>query len=294
MKKVLCYVGTSLTVLMIGLIMYTSHSAQAESLFHTNGVPTQALKNVFNTLGMSISTLQQANELAQKNLLRKGERWSPQQETMLQKKMNDHKKEIIASLHELGMFSAATPQKKEYTYALLMGSLKDGVGYRMDYLTELCQAGYGFKYIVLLGGERPLRDIEKENLPSDVSTESQMMVHLYGNNQILKDKKALLVNAPMVKKDDGTINRPTTDDTVEHFALIAPENGPCLVISHGYYTPRQTKATQRILDQSRFPTDGSGKKINQDSEKLDIVMLLDEFARDLNEEYKKQVNKTAA
>lgn len=260
------------------------HSLLAESTFHCDGKLTKQFKNVFDHLGVSVSTLAEANEFAQKNLLRTGERWDAQAETDLSKIMRKNKELLLSDLKELGMIDAVVPKEKSYRYALLMGSLKSTVSFRINYLLELEKEGFSFKEIVLLGGARQLRDDEKEGLPSTVTTEAEMMKYLCESNPELKNKKILLVDAPMIQKADGTFTRPTTDSTLVHFAKIAPESGSCLVISNNPYVIRQTKVAQRILDQSRFPTDGAGKAAKEDA--TDIVILMDELARTIYEEFK--------
>lgn len=285
MKKTLFY---CVPVLLAG-ILYLSlgsslPSCATDCLFDKKGVPAKNVSKVFEHLGASVSSLDQANEFAQKNLLRKGERWDNQEEKEWHAIIEDKKALLLNDLKSLGMINAVEPKQKAYTYALLMGSLKKTVALRLDYLAELKQGGLTFGEIVLLGGERQLRDDEKVGLPEDVTTEAHMMQHLCAHHVVLKNDPVLLVNAPMIKKEDGTLTRPTTDSTIVYFEKTAPADGSCLVISNNPYVVRQTKVTQRLLDQVRFPTDGAGKKVNEET--LDIVMLMDEFARTIYEEYK--------
>jgi len=255
-----------------------------KSTLQKNGTPTKKLKKVFKLLGAPVKTLAEANEFAQKNLLRSGERWDKQTETDLHGVMLKNKAALLKALKELGMINAIHPAHTDYTYALLMGALKERVELRIDILAELIQKGYTFETIVLLGGARELRDEEKEGLPATVTTEAQMMAYLCAQHPLLKDYATILVNAPMIQKTDGTFTRPTTDSTLVHFAQIAPHDGTCLVISNNPYIVRQTMVTRRILDQSRFCTDGAGKEADEDT--ADIIMLMDEFARTVYEEFK--------
>jgi len=251
-------------------------------LFHKDGLLTEESKTFFGHLGVAVETLADANNFAQKNLLRVGERWDKQKETDLQVLMRKNEDLLIDELRSFGMIDEVKPLQKSYTYALLMGALKSSVALRLDYLVKLEQQGYIFETIVLLGGERELRGDEKLDLPAGVSTEAQMMSYLCAQHPQLKDKKVLLVNAPMVKKEDGSLVRPTTDSTLVYFAKIASQQGSCLVISHNPYTVRQTKVTKRILDQSKFPTQGAGAELQKD--RCDSIILMDEFARTLYEE----------
>lgn len=260
-----------------------SCSRATESLFHHNGKITKELKAVFNDLGISsIETLEQANEFAQKNLVRTGERWDKQQETPVYVMMHDNQAALINDVRALGMIDAVAPLKKAYTYALLMGATKKAVMARLDFLVELFDSGCTFKYIVLLGGERPLRDIEKEGLPETVNTEAQMMEYVCAQYPQFANQNIILVNAPMIAKADGTFVPPATDSTLIHFAKIAPGDGSCLVISNNPYNVRQTKVAQRVLDQSRFPTQGAGRALKEGI--VDIFVIMDELARIIYEE----------
>jgi len=260
------------------------HNIYAKSLFHHNGTPTKELMELFEHLGVSITTLAQANEFAQKNLLRTGEYWDKQAETELHRIILKNKTALLKALKALGMINDIMPPQKSYTYALIVGSLKADVVLRLAFLAELIQQGYTFETIVLLGGERQLREEEKEGLPTTVTTESQMMAYLCSQHPLLKNYATIPVNAPMIQKADGTLTRPTNESTLVHFATIAPHDGTCLVITCNPYVQRQTMTARRILDQSRFYTDGAGKENAEDI--ANTIMLMDEFARTVYEEFK--------
>lgn len=280
MKKIINIVLAS-CLIALG-ISFTACGRSEDFAFHHKGNLTEKAKRVFNDLGVQVETLAQANEFAQKNLLRKGERWDAQDETELNKRIRENTSVLVNDLRALNMVDEVKPNHKTYTYALLMGALKATVATRLAYLEELVQKGHSFDSVVLLGGERELRDIEKEGLPENVKTEAQMMAHLCAQSATLADKKIIVVNAPMIQKPDGSLTRPTTDSTLVHFAQTAPKDGSCLVISNNPYTVRQTKVTQRILDHARFPTEGAGPALN--IERTGILMMMDEFARILYED----------
>lgn len=280
MKKI---INISLFACLIALgISFTACGRSEDFAFHHNGNLTEKTKRIFDVLGVKVETLAEANEFAQKNLLRKGERWDAQDETDVNKAIRENEATLINDLRSLNMIDAVEPKHKAYTYALLMGALKATVAIRLAYLEELMEKGHSFDSVVLLGGERELRDVEKEGLPEEVNTEAQMMAYLCAQSTKLADKKIMLVNAPMIQKADGTFTRPTTDSTLVHFAQTAPQDGSCLVISNNPYTVRQTKVTQRILDQSRFPAEGAGPAV--DIERSGILNVMDEFARVLYED----------
>lgn len=271
-------------IIFIALVTIFWRNMDAKTIvFHKNGVLSNPVKDIFKLLGHPVDSLEKANEWAQKNLLRIGERWDHQVETDIRNKIQNKKEILIENLKGLGFIDEIKPKEKKYTYAFVMGALKMRVEQRLDYLADLIKDGCNFEILVLLGGERELRDIEKVDLPIEVKTEADMMVYLLKNHALLKDRNFIVVNAPMVKKDDGFIVRPNTDDTIVYFTKLAPKDGNCLVISNNPYIVRQTKVTERLLDQSLFPVDGAGSMI---SNCCNILMIIDEFARALYEEWK--------
>lgn len=243
--------------------------------------------DIFKRLGHPVATLEEANEFAQKNLLRdeKSERWHSQAATEVRGILRDRKPAFIKALRALGLLDEISPAGKSYDYALLMGAKLLSVNKRLDHLAELKRRGCRFGTVVLLGGERPLEADELERAAAGVKTEAQMMEAVYNAHPGFTGQRMLLVNAPMTRKADGGPARPTTDGTLEEFARRAPAGGTCLVISNNPYVVRQTLAARRILDQAGFPVDGAGAAISQAGAD-DIIMLMDEFARTLYEETK--------
>lgn len=263
------------------------HAASPFSSFQKDGISLPAIKKIFECVGAKVSTSQEANAFAQKNLLLTEDQWHAHEETDMRKRLYANQQALLHELTSLHMIAEIKPTKQKYAYALVMGSFKDDVSQRLDFLARLFEQGYLFEHIVLLGGERLLRSFERDGLPENFTTEIQMMQYFCQQYQVFKNQQIMLLNAPMIQKSDGTLSRPTTDSTLTYFAQIAPKAGACLVISNNPYIPRQTKVAQRILDQSRFPTEGAGPAFKGD---IDIVMVMDEFARRLYEECKQVHN----
>lgn len=257
-------------------------------MFHaTSHFSLPTIKKIFEHVGVEVSTLQEANAFAQKNLLLTGDQWHAYAATDIRKRLYANQQALLHELASLHMIDEIKPAKQEYTYALVMGSFKDDVVQRLDFLARLHEQGYRFEHIVLLGGERPLCAFETDGLPEALTTEMQMMHYLFQQYSIFKNQQIIPVNEPMIQKSDGTLTCPTTDSTLIYFAQTAPKAGSCLVISNNPYIPRQTKVAQRILNQVNFPTEGAGPAFKGD---IDIVMVMDEFARRLYEECKQVQN----
>lgn len=256
-----------------------------ESFFDKHGVLTAAVKIIFGCLQISITSIQQANDFAQKNFLRTSERWDGQEKKSWHDLMYQNKAELLHAFRSLGMIEAIEPCKNRYTYILVMGTLKDNAEHCFNFLSDLKNKDLAFEKIVLLSGKRLLEDFEKEGLPADIVTEAAMMMYLCERHASFKNDDIVLVDAPMMYHEDGSVTRPTTDSTLTYFAQTTTVDGPCLVISENPHIIRQTRVAQRILDQARFPVDGAGKEIE---EPIDMIQLFDEFARVIYEACKTQ------
>ncbi|HEV2600824.1 MAG TPA: hypothetical protein VGT41_00865 [Candidatus Babeliales bacterium] len=256
-----------------------------EAFVDKHGVLTIAVKIIFSCLQVSVTSIEHANEFAQKHFLRSSERWNGQEKRSWHDLMHQNKETLLQAFRSLGMIDAVLPRQNMYTYILVMGTLKNNAEQCFDFLAELKRKGLSFEKIILLSGKRLLEDFEKTGLPVDVVTEAEMMLYLCSRHGGFKDDEIVLVDAPMIHYEDGTVTRPTTDSTLAYFAQTACVDGSCLVISENPHIIRQTKVAQRILDQTRFPVDGAGKAIE---EPIDMIQLFDEFARALYEEYKMQ------
>ncbi|HEV2600833.1 MAG TPA: hypothetical protein VGT41_00910 [Candidatus Babeliales bacterium] len=287
MKKLLPYglpvVLVAILCLFVGFPSLTKTTA-THSLFDKNGVPVKNVKEIFGQLGVSIASIEEANEFAQKNFLITGDWWDLQPEKAWHGVVESNKGALLENFRALGMVDELHPSKTMYKYVLLVGATKARIIMRLDYLAELRKKGISFETIVLLGGERPLQEFEKEGLPTDITTEAEMMQYVCAQHPAFKDITHLLVNAPMVQREDGTMVRPSVDGTLAYFAQIAPADGSCLVASNSPYILRHIKAAQRILDQNRFPTDGAGEAL--DSNTTNMIRLFDELARAIYEEFK--------
>jgi len=265
------------------LLMHDSLQAKSHEPFHKDGELSKSAEELFRLLGKKVTTLKTANTFSQENLIRDGEYWDEQKKKPVHELMKKNRTALIAQLQKLGMIDGILPEQQHYIYAGLTGGLKETVRSRVMYLEELINNGYTFKYVVVMGGSRPLLEKEKEHLPEDIKTEADMMVYLL-NNSGIKNNKILVVDAPMVQKADGTLARPTAEDTFVYFAKTAPENGSFLIISNNPYILRRKILAQQILDQEKFPVDATGKQAN--IEKMDIIFACDELARTLYEEFR--------
>lgn len=243
------------------------------------------ITKIFDRLGVPVLSLVDADQFAQANLLRTGERWDAQTDTLLAILMRQKQDLLISDLRELGLIDEVLPKQQKYDHALVLGSLVEGMKLRLSHLEQLRARGYQFKDVALLAGKRQLRAEEQASLPAELvdtlKTEGAAMLYLFEQSK-LSDLPIQLIDAPMKTDANGNLVRPNTDDTIRYFAETATP-GSCLVISNNPYIKRQTLVAQRILDQSKFPTEGAGPAANLNSDRGRIRLLMDEFARTLHE-----------
>ena len=245
----------------------------------------EKLRAVFAHLGVSITTLAEAHEFAQRYLLRTTEVWEPREPKEFDAVIEQKQELLYAALHDLGMIKEVAPisPSPSYTYILLMGGLTEWVHKRFDYLAELKLKGISYQEIILVGGERLLQDFEKQGLPEWVTTEGQMMQYIIERHPVLCADTFRLISAPLIRKDDGTYARPTTLSSLVHCATKVSVPGSCLVVTNNPYVLRQTKIAQKVLSRAGFIIDGAGSAYEYCP--LHIFALLDEFARLIYEEY---------
>lgn len=268
-------------ILVTGMNVVVTSAQARDFMIHAQGTISEPVKKIFDVMGFpGLTTLEQANQCAQQNLLRQGERWDAQQHTSLRDRITAHKDELIEQLRLVGMIDAIVPKGRIFQYALLMGGLHERMKLRIHDLEKLVHDGYVFSTLVLLGSERPLEQFEKQGLPEDVTTESAMMRYEL-NQTALKDfPRVIYISSPM-KKVNTKVVRPTTDDTFNDFLKMDPIPGHCLVISNNPYIKRQQEVARALLP-AGFTVEGFGRAARMET--FDIHMALDEFARMLYQE----------
>lgn len=248
-----------------------------------NGGPSKALCELFTTIHLDCgTTLAETNKIAQANLLRKGERWETE------KKWEAQRKELMPLLRELGVCDAVMPHAADYDYILVLGGLQSRVEKRIGYLESLAHTNPALlgktsagktPTIILLTSYRPL-DPQQEPLAQTAPahqklTEADMMHTVMNNSTLGQQVWADLISAPMKANADGTLLRPTTDDTVNAWLASKPAPGRCLIISDQPFIERQTLVLKSLLPKG-FVVDAAGPEADKE---LPIAVYLDEVAR---------------
>lgn len=277
--------------IMWGTVSYSSlangsmqYEACGNQLFDENGQPEKALCLLMDALGMDVideskPALNQINDWAQKNLLRKRERWEQSD------RFDESRSSLFPLLVELGFVHATSPRDEFYQGAIVHGSLFEAVQQRLQYLIKHWNMGVRFNELYFLGSERPLEEFEiqsfgkivESNLPL---TENEMIQFIWKHAdvpaQLRKEVPVYFVSAPM-KEDpiNFKFHCPSTDDAVKEWLKKSPVKGCYLAISNAPHTKRQD-LVMRTLAPEDYSFDTIGPAAHEQEK---MAIFLDEVAR---------------
>lgn len=224
-------------------------------------------------------TLESIVEVTQKELLRKSttERW----EIGISEK-DTHLKDILPFFKDFGMVEAKKPTLKKYHYAVILGSTFSSVLKRLSFLEQQWREGIRFDKIIILGGERQLTSVEKEELKShgysSINDERDMLE--IACKLGLTDKKIKKLPLKLIKASKKPhALRATTSDTVQAWLETQPEPGTALVVSTQPHILYQEAVLKRLLPET-FTIEGVGNQAKPD---LLLGIYTDALARFLYE-----------
>lgn len=224
----------------------------------------------------------------QKAWLRKpgSERW--EMETLV----TQHDQELKKLFHQLCMYQEVKPGKQHYDYVLMLGALFTRMEQRLAYAVELWKSGVRWNKIVLFAGGRPAVPAQGENLQTFLAfsgkasldfvptTETEMFEFIYQYTQMPEDMRQVpleVIDVPMLQKEDGSLRRPTTADTVEWWLKTKPAFGDCLAISNQPYVFYQHTVFKTLLpDGYNLQTVGTSCKEDEN-----LAYMFDTLARTL-------------
>lgn len=234
------------------------------------------------------STLQQCVALTQAAWLRPAgsERWnikesSPELQALLMPYFKD-----------LQLVDAIYPTKSHYTYGVLHGAVLLDFRDTIKFLRDLWLQGIRFDHIVLLSGERILDQYQEldllvregvalQDLPA---TETEMMVKEFEQAELpaaLLTLSRTLVAAPYVVRENSTIKRPTTADTLHTWLQHNPKPGTVLAFSNQPCCIYQHVVARTILP-TYFLVETVSDKV---SERVFVGEYLDTLTRTLYQAY---------
>lgn len=271
----------------------------SQPLFDEQIQPQPLLLDLLTLVGMNSSesaspSLATINDWAQRNLLRRGERWDSQTT-----RFEELKPTIYPLLTELGFTEAVTPHFRDYDGAIVHGALLSTVRTRLSFLVQCWKEGARFSDLYFFSGERPLEPAREErealiqdegsslkirsdwHAPTELpQTEAEMMRFVWEQADLPEEMRASVtihvVNAPMKRDPEtGLLIRPTTQETVEEWLKGNPFPGRYLAVSNAPYIQRQGLIA-KALSPSQYAFDSVGPRA---SERQPTAIFLDELAR---------------
>ncbi|HEX2579142.1 MAG TPA: hypothetical protein VHK67_01905 [Rhabdochlamydiaceae bacterium] len=171
-------------------------------------------------------------------------------------------------------FTEIVPAKKEYDYAVILGSTVATMKKRIDFLEKVAKSGVQFKQVVLLSGARPL-DSQVEIAPEGCQTEGDAIVFLWKACSLSKQIPWAQFHCPMTSVL-GVLVRPTTADTYNLWLASKPKAGGCCMVSNQPFCLYQQLVAESLIPKEfTFETVGPAA----DPDKVNPANLLDTIAR---------------
>ena len=309
-----------------------SHNVANTALVTDDGKPSLALKGLIQGISpyLEKTDFHQAfeeaaqsedpknyNKLAQKYFLRKAERWDVQGTDFLEV-LNPYADRILSLFQGFYALYDVDPVARTYDAILVHGARTSMLMSRIDFLTRLLTekesvTGQSFYFLT---GERDLdMELEGKDLEilktraKEMSVDIGSLVYesdaarLAVQTSKLPDdvkKKFHIINAPKIKKADGTEQRPNTASTISQWKKTLKEEGvnipqSILAISSNPYVAQQHAALRHnVLEQdctietvgrSSYMTEADGQVSVLVKSEKSLPILLDTIARALYEDY---------
>lgn len=205
-----------------------------------------------------------------------------------------HDQQLQKLFHEMHMYDEIKPIKKHYNYLMILGGLFKTMQQRLDFAINLYNSGITFDHIVLLASARTALPDKGEHKEAFLSysnqaalhkipeTEAEMLQFTYDHANMPEAMKKIsmqIINVPIQLNDDGTLKRPTTQDTIIWWLKTNPQAGTCLAISNQPYVQFQHSVLHATLPQN-FDVETVGYA----SKAQELAVMLDTLARILYQE----------
>lgn len=212
----------------------------------------------------------------------------------------DIEENLLESINELGVLNEIKPSKTKYKYAVILGATAVGMRTRLAYLKKLHENGVVFDNLVFLVGERPrslavesdevLLDAQNGIIDFDEKwsfsgifpqTETEIARLVYEQSELSAAFRSIpvtFIDTPMQKTTQGSLRRPTTEDTIYEWQRSGSTPGTVLAISSQPHVYRQRLIICSIMPEEFF-IECVGPSV--DYEDLNASVLLDSLARDL-------------
>jgi hypothetical protein len=161
--------------------------------------------------------------------------------------------DVFTCLEKLGLAQGKSPLLKKYNYAFLYGGFVKAMRYRLRELIEDWKNGISFDELVVLTGERPLRDWWVNDFLGSARNESEAAELLLKEAELPFSCKITYISVPMI----GNL-RPSTGDTIRAWLETNPKGGTILAPSHPIVFAYQDLVAKNILGKDFF-IDTTGK-----------------------------------
>ena len=212
---------------------------------------------------------------ATQKLLRKGERWSFENQKNINK-LESHRDKIINIADDLGMLNFKKPALKNNYVAVLPGALESRVYDRIKIIKDAIKEGYKFTKVVAVTGYRKLQDTECLAITDESKRTEADMIEFVWHQEAEKfpELKNLEFEVSVAKKKSNK-DRSNTEDTVREFNV---KNQNILVCIEQPYASRFYSIFNTILR----PKNNTVSVFTNTIEKHeidDLLMFQDEIAR---------------
>lgn len=290
-----------------------SHEQQKElkpliekyAIVDSDGKPNAILLETLKALELPHDgTLKSIVGITQKKFFQRDQDGQRKERWEINEVMPEFREKIMPLLNNLGMLQEFSPSTKKYDSILILGDVATKVRNRIRYLKDLSEKGLRANKIILLGGERPLMDSDRETpeilldrnnqilairkdwIPPQKmpTTEIGMMKLIWDQAELpqeLRKIKAEFINARLkTNPKTGRLDRPTTKDTIEKWLETVPQEGKFLAISNNPHIGYQHSVLKTYLPKG-FKVETVGPKA---SSNLPLAFYLGEITRWLYQE----------
>jgi hypothetical protein len=279
--------------------VHKNHEYFPNPYFEESGRPTAALSAVLAATDIvhdgTLASIVQKTQKPQHEggWLRTAERWDCPKQTV-----ETHLFEHICAL---GVVDEIAPSQTTYDDAVILGSTITGMRANLAYLMELYNRGVRFEKLLFLVGQRPRNSREesdsvvldghngylafkegwklRDGMPNTETDMARIIMEQSVLPAAWDTLEVIYVDTPMQKKPDGSMRRPTTEDTIHSWCARGDKPGTALVVSSQPHTYRQALLVHAYMP-AEYKIECVGRPV-QKIEKLNAAVLFDSLARTL-------------
>jgi len=175
----------------------------------------------------------------------------------------EEKDRVLNLFDSLGFIRKQQPQRSQYTYVCVLSGIVPRMDARLQYLVTLWKQGIRWEHIVFLSGDRLLDErVDHVGNSSIVGAknEAEALAMLWDGMQReekipreLQQIPITRITAKSIVGEQGTIQRPTTQDTIHQLLQETGtvENASYLFISSQPFVPYQLRVVRHTFKDQR-------------------------------------------